>query len=192
MDMRKPPFSPNFGGAQIPRVSAACETATALDVEWFRLNPDKTKRWRPVHRKELPRPLRKLGAVNVQIERADCHRLVCTWFDRKGQPVSTSLYIHPEPIVPGAPDGTISLHRANGTVRVMVDGGTSAADREWFEQHPGETIYVRPMSAEEMVQAATPPGFVCIGGEVEVTQIKKGERERRLLSAALAPAGKPQ
>jgi hypothetical protein len=190
-DFNNPAFPPDQAPplAQMP---AAGEAAIALDVEWFRLNPDKTRRWRPVHRKELPRELRKLGAVNVQIQRVDSHRLVCLWFDRRGRPVNTSLYIHYDPIVPGAPDGTVSLQRTNGSVRVMADGGTSAADREWFAQHPGETAYVRSMTAEEMLLAVVPAGFVCVGGEVEVQQIEKGVRERRSLSVTLAPAGAPQ
>jgi hypothetical protein len=162
-----------------------------LDVEWFRVNPDKTKRWRPVHRKELPRTLRR-RAVSVQIERADSHRLVHTWFDRKGRPVLTSLYVHLTPIVTGAPEGAVSLHHVNGTVRVMVDSGTSAADREWFRRHPGETVYVRPFTDEEMLQASVPKGFICVGGKTEVRQIETDVRERRSLSIVLAPAGEQQ
>jgi hypothetical protein len=179
------------GEPAIEQMPAAAEAATALDVEWFRLNPDKTRRWRAVHRKEMPRALRR-RAVSVQIERVDSLRLVCLWFDRRGRPISSSLYIHFEPIVPGAPDGTVSLHRTDGSVRVMADGGTSAADRAWFERHPDERVYVRPMTAEEMLYVATSPGLVCVGGEIEVRQLEKGVRERRSLSVVLAPAGEPQ
>ncbi len=166
---------------------AAGEAAIERDKAWFRANPDRTRLQRRVRRRELPASLRALGIAEVLIERVDARRFVRTWLDHQGRPVASGMDMYHAPVVPDAPDGSISLQRQGEGVRCLVDKGTAADDRAWFEQHPGETVRVRSMTAEEMVSAKTPPGFVVTGGEVTVTKIADGVRTR-LVEYAVAPA----
>ena len=92
--------------------------------------------------------------------------------------------MYDEPVVPSAPEGTINVSQRGECF--VSKTSFSAADREWFEQHPGETSYTRPITAEEMVLVVTPPGYSCIGGTVTVRKIGNGVRTREV-NALIAP-----
>jgi hypothetical protein len=166
------------------KLPAAGEAAIAADKLWFAQNPEKTRRQRRVRQRELPVELRALDIGEVRIERVGPSWLLRTLLDRNGKAVAGGWEMYDAPIVPDAPDGTVNMTQRG---ECFVDKtGFSAADREYFEQHPRETSYTRPITPEEMVLVVTPPGYECIGGTVTVTKIDKGVRMRQV-NACIAP-----
>jgi hypothetical protein len=67
---------------------------------------------------------------------------------------------------------------------------TLRADGKWFEKHPQMNMYIRPMSADEIMLCWVAPGYVITGGVTRVTQIVPGVRERHQLRIDVAPIGR--
>jgi hypothetical protein len=178
------------GVPEFEQMPAAGEAAIERDKAWFRANPEKTRRRRRVRRCELPPSLRTLDIAEVRIERAGPRHFTRTFFDRHGQPVASGMDMYDEPVVPDVPERTISVSQRGECV--VNKTSFSAADRDWFEQHPGEASYTRPITPEERLLVETPPGYECIGGAVVVTKIDATHRTREV-NALIAPIdGKPQ
>jgi hypothetical protein len=188
-------------------MSEVGKAAIERDKAWFRANPIKTRMTRRVHREELPLALRNLGIVSVFIERAGPSQFTRTFFNRYGRAAACGMDTYDAPIVPDAPAGVITLYLEEDTsfdapltlasqstkhrrVRgITVDAGTAARDREWFEQHPGQTSYTRPMTAEELLLLVeTPSGFVAVSGTMRVTRVGKGTRTREGFDILIEPA----
>jgi hypothetical protein len=178
-DFNKPALPPDQA-PPIEQMPAAGKAAIERDKAWFRANPHKTRRQRRVRRRELPPSLRKFDIASVLIERAGPAHFVRTWFNSRGRPVVSGFDEYDDPVVPDAPDRTMSFLPQGNSVRCVVDAGTAGGDREWFEQHPDKTVRVRPMTAEEAVEVETPPGFVVTEGTATVTKIADGRRSRQL------------
>jgi hypothetical protein len=126
------------------KLSAAGEAAMERDKAWFRANPDKTRRQRPARQRELPVEWRDRNITEVLIERAGPSLFVRNFLDRHGLRVASGMDMYDDAVVPGAPHGTVNITQRG---ECFVDKtGFSAADREWFGQHPGETSYTRPIT----------------------------------------------
>ncbi len=176
--MNKPVFPP------IQQMPAAAEAAIERDKAWFRDNPDKARRRRRVRWRELPASLRDLDIAEVVIERAGPRHFIRTFLDPRGRPVASGGDIYHTPVVPEAPEGTISMSQRGECF--VGKTGYSAADREYFARHPDGTSYTRPITPEEMTLVATPPGYECIGGTVLVTKVTETFRTRKV-EARIAP-----
>src|SRR5258708_7849235 len=103
ISMNKPVFPP------IQQMPAAAEAAIERDKTWFRDNPDKARRRRRVRWRELPASLRDLDIAEVVIERAGPRHFIRTFLDPRGRPVASGGDIYHTPVVPEAPEGTISM-----------------------------------------------------------------------------------
>jgi len=172
---------------------AAGEAALERDKAWFRANPKRTRLTRPVHRDELPDGLRLFGIVEVRIERAGPSRFVRTFFNSGGRPVFAGIDMHNEPVVPDAPHNAITLHLGEGMIRsIVVDAGTAARDRQYFQDHPGQSSYTRLMTTEELLEVETPPGFVAASGMMRVTRKGKETRARKGFNIVIKRVETPQ
>jgi hypothetical protein len=71
-----------------------------------------------------------------------------------------------------------------------AEGERSAADRRYFEDHPGAQRFVRPITPSEVIElrlvGQIPPGWTAVGS-IEVIQIRPGVRARRFSETWMVP-----
>jgi hypothetical protein len=161
------------------KASRAFDAEIKRDCAWFRSNPAKTRLRRKVTGQELPRHLRRLGIVEVVIERAGPAKFVRTFFARDGWALASGIDELEDEAVPGAPGHTISV--IPGGQAVVDRADVTSADREYFEQNPDSDEYEREALPIELDQAGSSPKFGPRSGRVRVRRLAKGLRVRQLL-----------
>ena len=100
------------------KASRAFDAEIKRDCAWFRSNPAKTRLRRKVTGQELPRHLRRLGIVEVVIERAGPAKFVRTFFARDGWALASGIDELEDEAVPGAPGSSPKFGPRSGRVRV--------------------------------------------------------------------------
>ena len=163
--------------------SRAFNQAIKRDNEWFRANPAARFRRRHVDGAELPRAMRGHGIRTVVIERAGPATFLRTYFDNQEKPLFSGCDFYDDQIGPSGPTYPISIRHDGGAIQEMIVNreDVALADRELFEQHPGEREFTRPSTEEEIRHAAGPyadPNQWC--GVTTVKQIGPGFRTRRV------------
>jgi hypothetical protein len=145
------------------RVPRAFKQAIERDNEWFRANPAARFRCRHVEGAELPRAMRGHGIRTVVIERAGPSEFLRTFYDTQGRQVFAGFDNYYEQIGPPGPSYPIGIkHDDCGAIQEMIVNreDVALADREWFEQHPGEPEW------DALPAIATKPsGLVVLDGD---------------------------